>query len=160
MCSSSNVDQKMPADFKVLYNWEAGSMPPPAHYEYSIEINGSGEGVIAYSPDYEGAGTPKWVEKFTTERSAVESLFKLMRGKKAFTRTWELQKKHIVGGDYAFLKAMAFGKESKIPSHLEDPKDSDEIYDAIGRLVPQPIWDKLQKQRKQYQEDYRKKYKD
>lgn len=159
MYNSSNVDPNMPADFKIIYSWQAGSMPPPAHFEYSIELNAGGEGAITYFPDYEGAGTPKWVEQFIAQKTDVEALYKLMREKKAFTRTWELQKKRIIGGDYAYLKAFAFGKESKIPSHLEDPKDADAIYEFIGPLVPQNIWEKLSKQRKKYEEGYNKKNK-
>src|SRR4051812_20811553 len=35
-----------PADFSLTYDWRAGSMPPPFHYEYTVSISPDGEGKV------------------------------------------------------------------------------------------------------------------
>lgn len=52
------------ANFALRYHWQAGSMPPPAHYEYTIHLAPNGEGEITFYPDYPQHNPPVWSGRF------------------------------------------------------------------------------------------------
>src|SRR5687768_17207155 len=41
-----------PADLRVEYDWRAGTMPPPHHYEYTVSIGPGTQGKVVFWPDY------------------------------------------------------------------------------------------------------------
>ena len=51
---AADDDEAVPADFHLVYNWAEGSLPPPYHYAYVIEVEADGAGVIRMTADYPG----------------------------------------------------------------------------------------------------------
>ena len=67
-----------PKDLTLQYDWGAGSMPPPYHYEYTIRIGPGLQGEIVFYPDYPGQGTPVWTEPFDADQEALDALYALV----------------------------------------------------------------------------------
>jgi len=148
----------IPVDFTVEYQWIAGSMPPPYHYEFMIRINASGQGEVIYWPDYSGEGTPEWKESFTVTQAQLEQLYQVMESNNLFTEKWQAQERHIVGGSYEFMNVTANSQRIKVPAFVfpEQQNRVKQIYDAIRLLPPKTIWDKLGAQRQDYMDKYEK----
>ena len=66
--------QSRPEDFTLQYDWCAGSMPPPYHYEYTIRIGPDLQGEIVFHPDYPGLGAPEWIESFDVAEESLDVL--------------------------------------------------------------------------------------
>src|SRR5437868_3467532 len=90
--------QLPPRDFSVDYEWRAGTMPPPYHYEYSVHIGPGTKGEMILVPDYPGDKVPVWTEAFTLKPEAVTKLYQLMVKRSVFTRTWHEQTRPPIGG--------------------------------------------------------------
>ncbi|HMP41352.1 MAG TPA: hypothetical protein PKA05_13295, partial [Roseiflexaceae bacterium] len=74
-----------PADFALVYQWREGSLPPPYHYEYDIELQPSGLGEIRMRPDYPADGVPLWIESFSLSDSQLDSLYQVFVTQGALT---------------------------------------------------------------------------
>jgi hypothetical protein len=156
---SATINKTMnaiPEDFSIEYQWIAGSMPPPYHYEFMIRVKASGEGEVIYWPNYSGAGTPEWKENFTATQTQIEQLYQIMENNNLFTEKWQAQERHIVGGSHEFMTATANRKKIQIPAFVI-PEQTDrvkKIYDALRVLPPKNIWTKLGAQRQEYMDKY------
>ena len=149
--------EKRPDDFQARYEWQEGSLPPPFHYEYTIEVRSDGEGLIEMIPDYPGEDVQVWSEPFTVEQGELDELYRLMFEKRAFEQAWRAQDEPPVGGSGEWLTATAHGRTIEIPAYVVESQEpaAEEIYAAIRALVPQAIWDRLHAQREQYMEEHR-----
>lgn len=147
-----------PDDFALRYDWAAGSMPPPHHYEYRIEVEPDGNGKITFCPDYPFPEAPLWIETFTATAVQLDNLYRLMVEMKVFSRAWRRRERGFVGGSREWLSVTAVGHETSIPSALtdSDARFVAELYQAIRTLVPEPTWSKLSAQRQEYEENYSK----
>jgi hypothetical protein len=158
---SKNTDGLMssvPADFSVEYQWIAGSMPPPYHYEFMIRIKASGQGEVIYWPDYSGGGTPEWKEDFTVTQKQLEQLYQVMESNGLFSEEWQAQERHIVGGSHEFMNVTANGKKIKVPAFVtsEQTERIKTIYASIRAIPPKAIWDKMGAQRQVYMDSYQR----
>jgi hypothetical protein len=151
------LDQR-PQDFKVIYEWQEGSLPPPYHYEYTITIKPSGEGEIVMLPDYDSDATPYWVEPFAVTPTALDQLYRLLVDKGLFTQVWQAQSDPPVGGSYDSLQVTAHGQQIEIPSFViaAQATAAEDIATAVRALVPQDLRDKLNTQREQYVREHEK----
>jgi hypothetical protein len=145
-----------PADFKVIYEWQEGSLPPPYHYEYTITIQPDGQGEIVMLPDYDTDATPYWVEPFSVTPAALDQFYRLLIDKGLFTQAWQAQADPPVGGSYDFLRITAHDRQIDIPPFVipAQAPSAEAISAAVQGLVPQGIWDKLNAQREQYVRDH------
>jgi hypothetical protein len=146
-----------PADFSFEYNWSEGSLPPPYHYEYLIRLQPVGQGQVVFWPDYPGfAGVPEWVESFSPDSDQLDQLYQIMVDQGLFTEAWKAQDDPPVGGSSEWMAVTAHGQNIEIPAFVlpEQAAAVSEIYTALRSLVPQAIWDKLEKQRQEYVEGY------
>ena len=148
-----------PADFSVRYEWRAGSMPPPYHYEYSIRIGPGAQGQIAYRPDYESDGVPTWTETIDLTGQQLTNLYNLVVDRKLLREKWGGVENPPVGGSVQWAEITAGGKTYRIPTQLQGLQESAaaHLYDAVKALVPRETWDKLEAQREQYVHDYQAK---
>jgi hypothetical protein len=156
--NAQNSMNTVPDDFTVEYQWVAGSMPPPYHYEFLIRIKSSGQGEVVYWPDYSGPATPEWTERFTVSAEQLQQLFNTMKEQGLFTEIWQ-EGRHSVGGSYEFMTVVANGNKIKTPAFAL-PEQTDRmrnIYDALRVLPPKNIWTKLGAQRQKYMDSYEKK---
>jgi hypothetical protein len=141
-----------PADFNLIYKWLEGSLPPPYHYEYTIEVKPDGQGEIIMLPDYDSDATPYWIESFTVTSAALDQIYRLLIDKGLFTEIWQVQSDPPVGGSHDFLRVIAHDRTIDIPAFVvaTQAANADAITAAVRALVPQNIWDKLNAQREQY----------
>ncbi len=145
-----------PADFSVRYEWRAGTMPPPFHYEYSIRIGPGEHGQIVYRPDYESESVPTWTEEFTLTEQQLADLYDLVVDRKLLREKWRGTDNPPVGGSVEWAEITAGGKTYDIPRHLQGFQEeaAGRLYEAVRGLVPQETWDKLEARRQQYVEEY------
>lgn len=148
-----------PADFSVQYEWRAGSMPPPYHYEYTIRVGPGSEGQIVYLPDYQSEGVPTWTETITVTSRQLGDLYALVVDRKLLREKWGRVQDPPVGGSVQWAEITAGGKTYKVPTQLQGFQESAaaSLYEAVKALVPQATWDKLEAQREQYVKDYQAK---
>jgi hypothetical protein len=144
-----------PNDFHVRYEWHEGSVPPPYHYEYTIELEGDGAGKVIMIPDYPAANVPVWTEAFRVETEAVHELYRKMSTAGVWTERWRAQAHPPVGGSLAWLIVAANGQTVKIPPFpaFSQAVRAEAVYQAITSLVPAMLWAKLDTQRQTYQDE-------
>lgn len=149
----------MPSDFSVTYEWRAGTMPPPYHYEYSVRVGPGTKGEIVYVPDYKSSDTPIWTEPITVTNKQLTDLYDLVVDRKLLREKWGKVQDAPVGGSVQWAEITASGKTYKIPTELQGYHQTvaDKLYEAVKALVPQETWNKLEALREQYQEDYQNK---
>lgn len=152
-CSSVSIPAEMPSDFAVSYYWSEGSLPPPYHNEYDIQILADGQGTIVYRPDYEGSG-PEWTESFTVSEEARQAIYDMMSDAEVLTKSWAEDDDPPVGGSYSWMDVTADGETIEVPSFPQDATGLEAIYDAIEDLVPDEIWESLNSQQQDYVDSY------
>jgi hypothetical protein len=145
-----------PDDFSARYDWYEGSLPPPYHYEYSIEIGADGAGTVEMVPNYPSEDVPVWTETFTVGPEALDAVYRQLAEHGAFTTRWREEEDPPVGGSHFATTLTANGETVTIPSFVvaDQTAAQGEISAAIVGLVPQDIWDKLEGQREQYVEEH------
>jgi hypothetical protein len=142
-----------PEDFAIQYDWCAGSMPPPHHYEYTIRIGPGLRGEIVFYPDYPGQGTPVWTEPFEVNEGAFNALCALVE-ERVLSREWIVVEDGAVGGSLEWMSGTADGQRFRVPSRIEEEEALEPVYAAVKALVPDTIWTELRAQREQYGRDY------
>jgi hypothetical protein len=145
-----------PADFKVVYDWQEGSLPPPYHYEYTITLAPDGQGQIVMVPDYTFSNPPTWTETFTVTSAQLDQFYRLLIDKGLFTQRWQAQADPPVGGSYDSLSITAHGKQITIPTFVipSQAAAAEDISTALRALVPQDLWDRLNTQLEKYQQEH------
>jgi len=144
----------LPPDFEFIYEWHAGTMPPPHHFEYTIRVIADGRGAINYFPDCDN--TSVWTESLAVSKEALEKVCQLMVKTGVTTKAWPEAKRHPIGGSTQWLNVVANRKTIMIPAFPRDPGNIQKVYDAIKALVPQPVWDKFSGLREEYIRNYKR----
>ncbi len=134
-----------PPDFALRYEWRAGSMPPPFHYEYAIRVGPGAQCEILFYPDYPQHNPPVWREEISVSPEALAALHALMDKHGVFRRAWSQPEQHTVGGSHAWLEATAGGRTVTVPSALApaQAKLIAPVYDAIRALAGEELWRSL-----------------
>ncbi len=144
----------LPADFELIYEWHAGTMPPPHHFEFTIRVTADGRGAVNYFPSYDN--TSVWTESLAVSKQDLEKVYRLMVKTGVVTKAWPEAKRHPIGGSTQWLNVVANRKTIMIPAFPKDPGGLQEVYDAIHALVPQTVWDKFSGLREEYIKNYKK----
>jgi hypothetical protein len=142
-----------PRDFVLQYDWRAGSMPPPHHYEYTIRIGPGLQGEVVFCPDYPGQGTPVWTEPFDVAEESLDALYVLVK-EQVLDQEWVKIEDGAVGGSLEWMSGTVDGQRFRVPSRVEEEEALEPVYGAVKALVPDAIWTKLRAQRVQYEQDY------
>jgi hypothetical protein len=152
---AANEPATRPDDFRIEYEWRAGSLPPPWHYEYTIIID-STRSEIVLIPDYPSAAAPKWAEYFKVEKQGLDDLHRVMAENGLFTQKWRRLDPAPVGGSNQKLVVTARGKRFKVEDYLisEQQDSAQAMYAAVRSLVPKEIWERLQAKRRQYMQEH------
>ena len=151
--------QSAPADLSLTYEYRAGSMPPPFHNEYTVVIGPGTTGQVTYRPDYPSDTTPTWTEVLTPTTAQLNDLYTLILENNLLRDNWRSLGDPPVGGSVEWATITANGKSHSIPTALEpaDEQEAQALYEFVTKtLVPQSVWDRLEAQRAQYQEEYEK----
>jgi len=144
----------LPADFELIYEWHAATVPPPHHFEYTIRVIADGRGVINYFLNYDY--TSVWTDSFSVPRDTLEKVYRLMVKTGILTKAWPEAGRHPIGGSTQWLEVVANKKTVSIPAFPKDPGNIQEVYDAIKALVPQPVWDKFSGLHEEYIKNYKR----
>lgn len=149
----STPDGAPPDDFRIRYDWHAGTVPPPYHYEYTITIAADGSGSMAMTPDYPGPDVPVWEEPFTLPAEEVARLYALVRSEGILNERWRELDQPPVGGEYRVLELTAGGRTVQIPAFPAEAqrRRAERLYAAVESLVPQPVRDDLEQRRAAYE---------
>jgi hypothetical protein len=114
-------------------------------------------GKVVYSPDYPSDSVPIWTEVFTPTTAQLNDLYTVLRDNNLLRDNWRTMGDPPVGGSVEWATITANGRTHSIPTAL-DPADNQgpaALYTFITeRMVPRSIWDSLEAQRAQYQEEY------
>jgi hypothetical protein len=145
-----------PDDFRIVYEWQEGSLPPPYHYAYTISIEPDGHGQIVMIPDYPSENVPTWTETFQVSQAGLDSLYHVMVGQGLFTQDWRAEDSPPVGGSSQYMVVTAHQKTITLPSYLAPAQDSsaEEMFSAVNAALPQAVWDKLNAQREEYVQEH------
>jgi hypothetical protein len=147
---------QVPQDFSVTYEWRAGTMPPPHHYEYTVVVGADGKGSVIFRPDYPSDKVPTWTETFAVGDEEIRGLYSLVVEKNMLRDNWRELDSPPVGGSVEWAEIRASSKEHRVPIALEvgDSTVAAELYEHVKSLVPQATWDKLMSQRDEYVREY------
>lgn len=142
-------------DIKLHYEWHEGSLPPPHHYEYRLDVR-DGDGRIEFSPDYPAESHPLWVEPFVVDPEFVEKIVDRLGRDELLRSEWEPElEPSVVGGSVEWLELTLDGSRYTIPSHvLRENEKAREIAAEIRSLVPEPLWDELMRRRRGYEDSW------
>lgn len=140
----------------ITYNYQAGSMPPPHHHEYRIEIGPDSAGKITFMPDYDFDNIPVWIENFTINIEILEQLIDIANGAGLFELEWKACEDGAIGGSLEWLEWTDKYHQIKVPAQLSPPNDDlvTPIYAAIRQIVPESIWNILWGKQRLYQDNY------
>jgi len=140
---------------RLHYEWHEGSLPPPYHYEYRLEIRGE-VGRIEFSPDYPGEGKPRWVEPFVVDPELVARIVARLDEEGLLRTNWERERgASPVGGSVDWLELERDGERFTIPAWVARGEDvAREIIVEIRSLVPEPLWDELMRRRREYEDGW------
>lgn len=140
--------------FRLHYEWHEGSLPPPHHYEYRLEVSGD-QGRIEFSPDYPGEGKPRWVEPFIVDPDLVARIIARLDEEGLLRTGWDDSGPSPAGDSVDWLELDLDGKRYTIPSWIARTNDkAKEIIVEIRSLVPEPLWDELMRRRRTYEEKW------
>jgi hypothetical protein len=148
------VNASRPADFAVLYVWQAGSMPPPYHHEFSIHISPQAEGKIVFHPDYPSDTTPRWSETFSIPGEILDELYALVQENDLTRKKWPEDRAIAIGGSQDWIKITADGDTTVVPSRASKDERVSSVYAFIRDLVPEAIWTSLKSRRERYVREY------
>jgi len=146
------VPDQRPADFTVHYYWSEGSLPPPYHYEYTINVATNGTVTLTYFPDYPNDDVPVWTETVSLDAAQLDALYAELNQGGLFTTDWPAEGDPPVGGSSDTLTATANGVTVTVPAYViaDLAVDADALAATLNALIPQATWDDLNAQREQY----------
>lgn len=147
-----------PQDFSFRYHWVGGTVPPPNHYEYVLEMSSDGKVKVTY---YFGYGEDKDTQVLTKELPVVNEgerklLYQQLVDTKLF-KNKELkgrQGNETVGGGYSWLDIQSNGKTYKIGSNVVETAEIKYFYERIQQLIPGSVYQEVEKQRQEYIKNY------
>jgi len=143
-----------PDNFRLIYHWRAGSMPPPYHYEYTIHLGPGSSGEIVFYPDYPAHEPPVWRETFSITSETLNQLYALMVSQEIFRPRWTVKENAPVGGSQDWLEVIAGERRYNVSAQAKKREQLTTVYRAIRDLVPTPIWDGLMARHEQFKEGF------
>jgi hypothetical protein len=149
-----------PGDFALHYEYRAGSLPPPGHFEYSIHIEPDGRGTMVMRPDYPSDRTPTWTETFTVTPDQLATVYRLLYESRLFDPRPPARSSEPapVGGDVEWMTVTAAGATYDVADLVSAGQGAmaGRIYRAANGLVPARVRESLHARRERYARDYRR----
>jgi len=141
-----------PADFTARYDWSEGSLPPPYHYAYTIEVASDGTATLTFIPDYPGDDVPVWTETVSLTPTEMDALYADLAAYGLFTTDWKKQDDPPVGGSSETLSATANGVTVSVPAYVVPEQAADEaaLAATLHDVIPDDIWATLNARRDDY----------
>lgn len=140
----------LPKDFHFVYEWAAGTVPPPHHYEYTIEVGPGDRGHITFWPDYPAPDVPCWDQDFLPSLGWRIVLANWLRAT-GWLDSPPLQPAELpIGGETGMLDVTAGGKRAQIQIHWLPESDHRELHTAVRAVVPDYVWERIEAWRQEY----------
>jgi len=153
-CSRSDADTLKPtlapSSIAITYHWVEGSVPPPDHYRFTIDIDADGAGSIMLMPNYPRPDVPRWTETFTLDPAALAKLHAAVIDAGTFGRKWPMLHDPPVGGATQSMQIVGDGKTVMIPSHADGIERLEPVFKLIEQSVPESVWQTLHTKRAAY----------
>ncbi len=140
-----------PADFAISVDHADGSVPPPHHAVWRLEVDDTGQGVLAYTPDYPGPDVPTWRAEFDVAATAVDDLYAALR-RHDLLGELEPTSDEPVGGPVETATVTADGKTNEIPAFTDGGAPLAPLAREIHALVPVRVWRNFDERRDAYAE--------
>jgi hypothetical protein len=136
-------------DLTIIYDYSNGALPPPYHYEYTIQLGSGVCGRVRYQSGYSDGQTPILEETFPVERYDLDLVYKMMLENDVFRNRWQMEESRV-GGSTSSMEVRMNDKVYSIPADAEltdrDLNSLDEIFQAIKMLVPAEFWNRCEDQ--------------
>ncbi len=148
------AQQSRPADFCLRYEWHAGTVPPPGHYEYTIRAGPDLHGEVVFVPDYPQHGPPVWTETFAVDEGCWEQLYALLVAKGVLRSPWPEAERQAIGGSLAWLDVTAQGQRFQVSNQVQGAEELAAVFAAVRALVPEATWQELHARRDEFERRY------
>jgi hypothetical protein len=125
----------------VTYEWNPGSLPPPAYYELRISVDDGGSGTVEVRPDHAFNQPPTWTWSFALSSGDSQQLLNeiAQQAKTSGTRSAPPS----VGGPQERMTLTEDGRKREVapfPTTVE----------RLKAAVPQSIWEEIDGRRTAY----------
>jgi len=148
LAACSPIEETRPDDFTLYYYWNTGALPPEYYYQYEIEIDPNGKGVLTYQKGYEEDEGQNEVFTFQVEKEQWDDFYSWLRMNKILRSNWKESEDVLVGSSATSVKIQAGGEKFVIPSvsvlSSNDRADYYELEEQIKQLIPAEIWEQIE----------------
>jgi hypothetical protein len=136
--------------FALRYEWVEGAVPPPYHYEWTIELQNR-QGIISFYPDYPQQGVSPWVKNFQVPGGQFNYLVETLHTSRVFRTHWQQPEEVSAGGAHDSLTVWLEGQTYQVPP-IRTPganRAMQPVWQAVKACVPKPVWDELFQKREE-----------
>ncbi|MFN8112450.1 MAG: hypothetical protein U0R51_04545 [Solirubrobacterales bacterium] len=147
--NDSGTGEDPPDDFAITVEHSDGSVPPPAHVQWRLAVDETGQGILDYVPDYPGDGVPTFTAQFDVDPGAVDDLYSAL-AKRDLLRDLDPDPDPPIGGATESATVTADGKTFEIPAFADGAAPLAPLERQIHRLAPRQVWDDFAKRREAY----------
>ncbi len=140
----------LPDDFSLTYEWAAGSLPPPHHYEYTITVEAYHKGRVWFWPDYPASTVPIWEVSFHPVLTTCILLYNWLKATGFFSHPQKASAEPAVGGAVGHLTTTADGQQIELKVHLLPDEERMTLHQTLRALIPDMVWQELSNRQRAY----------
>lgn len=145
----SEPGDEPPEDFAITIEHTDGSVAPPAHAEWRLAVDETGQGILEYTPDYPGDGVPTFTAQFDADPGAIDDLYTAL-ARRDLLRDLEPGADPPIGGATESATVTADGRTFEIPAFADGSARLAPLERQIHRLAPRQVWDDFADRRETY----------
>lgn len=139
-----------PADFAFTVVHADGTVAPPFHAEWAVEVRADGSGRATFTPDYAGEGVPTYRTRFEVSDADMDAIYTRMRDA-GLLEEIKPADDPPVGGSVDSARIYADGETFDVPPFAESgDAPLAPVIDAVKDLVPEPDWRSFERRRDAY----------
>ncbi len=129
----------VPADFRAVYTYDRGPLPPPYGYTLQISVSASGAGTAELATLGEDGKTEIWTETFTVSQEKLLAAHNALLKNYAYTREWRAVDDAPVGGPTQIAEVQANGNENVVPAFpvSDQAANAVAVFEALRALGAQ-----------------------
>jgi hypothetical protein len=147
--NGSGTGDDPPDDFAITVEHSDGSIAPPAHVQWRLAVDETGQGILEYAPDYPGDGVPTFTAQFDVDPGAVDDLYAALT-EQDLLRDLDPAPDPPIGGATESAIVTADGRTVEIPAFTDGAAPLAPLERQIHRLAPRQVWDDFSKRREAY----------
>ncbi len=153
--SSDDPPESRPDDFAFTVVHSDGSVAPPYHAEWSVEVDAEGNGLATYTPDYSGEDVPTYKAKFEVSDEDMDRIYAEMRDA-GLLEEIEPADDPPIGGSTETARIYADGETFDVPAFDSSGGETlGSVADSVRGLVPGEDWKSFERKRAAYvQQEY------